>query len=88
MLLALARQQRSLQEQLTKVAAHGPHVHGHGVALRAQQELRGSVPQRHHVLRDGTLEIHEFSGQTEVREFQHALVIQEQVGQFDVPMDH
>lgn len=32
-----------------KDAADTPHIYCHGVVLRAQEELRGTVPQRHHL---------------------------------------
>ena len=48
---ALALQKGVAAEQLREDAAHGPHVDGGVVVLLEEDQFRGTVPTRHHVLR-------------------------------------
>ena len=46
--LGVAREERAAGDELGQDAAAAPHVHRGGVG-RAQQDLRGPVPQRHNL---------------------------------------
>ena len=46
--------------------ANGPDVHGFIVFLAAQQQLNGSVPQRHHLCHQGQVRLIMVSGQSKV----------------------
>ena len=45
----VARKQGLLIDQLCKDAANGPEVDSCGIVLGSQQNLWGSIPQRHHL---------------------------------------
>ena len=38
-----------MSEELAQDAAAAPHINGRGLGPGVQQELRGPVPQRHHL---------------------------------------
>ena len=42
-------EQRLFGRQLSEDGAGAPHVNRRGVARRTQEDLRGAVPQRHHL---------------------------------------
>mmetsp|Transcript_58412 Transcript_58412/g.156142 ORF Transcript_58412/g.156142 Transcript_58412/m.156142 type:complete len:212 (-) Transcript_58412:264-899(-) len=47
------REQRAQAIQLSHDAAHGPDINGRVVVHAAQQHLRGTVPARRHIIRQG-----------------------------------
>ena len=49
----VAWEQWPMVDHLHKDAANGPDVHWGGVGLGTQQDLRGAVPQRHHLQQKG-----------------------------------
>ena len=48
-----AREERPAGGHLVENAAHSPHINGGGVLGGAQQDVRGAVPERHHLIAVG-----------------------------------
>ena len=73
-----------LDAPLLPAAVHSPHVNGSGVDCRAEQHVRGPVPQRHHFV---TVRLggHRLGArQTKVGQLQFAQLVDEQVLWFQV----
>mmetsp|Transcript_9431 Transcript_9431/g.22236 ORF Transcript_9431/g.22236 Transcript_9431/m.22236 type:complete len:483 (+) Transcript_9431:329-1777(+) len=86
--LVLPGQDRLLQEQLGEDAADGPHVHRWAVELRAQQQLRWAIPQRDHPVGQLAARVVKRPRQAEICQLQLPLVVDQEVGAFDVAMQH
>lgn len=86
--LTIAREERTLGDQLGKNTTHGPHVHWGRVASLPKQDLRSTIPEGDHLVRvcaDGHAKC---SSETKVGQFQYTLAVDEQVGQLQVAMEN
>ena len=61
---------RLLAHHFGEDAADAPDVDGHQVDLAAEQDLRGAVPERHHLVRVGARRDAERARQAEIRQLQ------------------
>jgi len=77
--LALAGEQRLPVNQLPHDAADRPHVHRFGVRGGAEQDLRRAVPERHHLVGVGAHGDAEGTGETEIRQLEGPVAVNEQV---------
>ena len=87
----VAREDGLSVDQLAQNAANRPHVHRLGVLRGTQQDLRGSVPPRRHVLRQhlvrNLLGAVDRPGQPKIRNLRVALRVQQQVARLEIPVN-
>eukprot|EP00963_Diacronema_lutheri_P005649 scaffold435_cov342-Pavlova_lutheri.AAC.39 len=88
--LRLSLQKWFSQHQFGHDASGRPRVYLVAVFLRSQEELRRTVPQGDHSVGQPAVGrfLWEGSGQPEVGQFEHAVLVDEQVGPFDVPVQY
>jgi len=77
--LAIPREEWPLGHHLGHNGPHGPQVHGQRVSLGAQQDLRGAVPEGHHLVCEGTDGGHEGASQAEIRQFELSVTRDQEV---------
>ena len=86
--LGLARQERLVGQQLAEDAASAPHVEGRGLSPGVEQQLRGPVPEGHHLGCHGLQGQAIVPSQTKVSNLDAALVCHQKIGHFEITMDN
>ncbi len=81
-----SRKQRSTRVHLGHDATDGPDVDAGAVGTAAQQHVRSSVPERHHLVREGVDGDAECPRQTEVGELQLAILVYQEILGLEISM--
>lgn len=72
---------------LCKDATNAPNIHRCGIKLAAQEDLGGTIPQRHHLVGVGAQGNPEGSSQPKVGQLDGSKLIDEQILGLQVPVD-
>ena len=86
--LRLAGQERLVGQELPQDAAAAPHVQGRGLGPRVEEQLRGPIPEGHHLRRHGLEGQAVVASQSEVGNLDAALVCHQKIGYFEITMDY
>jgi hypothetical protein len=66
----VAREERSLGDHLCHDAADTPEVSGEGIGATSEQDLRGAIPERDHLVSEGADGRNKSPGETEVSQLE------------------
>ena len=86
--LVLAREQGLPGHNLSEDAANRPNVDRRVVVLRAHENVRSAIPQRHNLVRKVLDWDAEGASQTEIRQLKNVVFVDEQILRLQISVEH